>query len=191
MSEKNNGTMSATTNLNSILNTPLSASLQKEKEILLPYTNVLPLGDYSSEIVSVSEVGEQSSCIDCVHRLTDNQGQTYWVKFRFFAPKDTDALAKKMIEYGFSGTLGDALVGLCETVSIKQRSGSKKYVFIASRTLCENVSVSSQKKLGHASLNRNGRTLHQAPSRLEKERQALLSEEEDTEFDDFLTEEDE
>ena len=191
MSEKNHGTMSATTNENSILNTSLSSPLLEEKEILLPYTNILPLGNYSSEIVSVSEIGEQSPCIDCVHRLTDNQDQTYWVKFRFFAPKDTAALAKKMIEYGFSGTFGDAWVGLCETVSIEQRPGSTKYVFIANRTLCENVSCSSQKKAEHASLSRKGRTLHQAPSRLEKERQALLSEEEDTEFDDFLPEEDE
>ena len=139
MTLKNNpSTTSAPQSASSILSTPVSSSCTQNDitDVILPYADLLPTGKYISKIVSVSEgVYDSKPYIDCIHQLTDVNGDTKIVKFRYFAPTETTALRKKMAEYKFKGLMSEALDALEESVTISPRPGSAKYVYISDRTL--------------------------------------------------------
>ena len=129
--------------------------------------------------------------------LTDADGNTLFVKFRFFDPFDTQALIKVLSAYGLSGYIGDALKGLQETVDIAPRPKSIKYMYIAHRVIStvpiSSTSISTAKT--NSTTSKKGglssRLSNRSNKPVQTARQALISEDEEDEFDDFLDEADE
>ena len=104
---------------------------------ILPYVNNLPAGKYSSEIIDVADAVQKGVIvgIDCTHKLTSENGNVTFVKFRFFEPIDTSALIQVLASYGLSGNICNALKGLKEIVDIAPRPNSARYVYIAHRDI--------------------------------------------------------
>ena len=122
----------------SLLKKQISApATQASAQAVLPYINNLPAGKYSSEIVDVSDAVQNGVIvgIDCIHKLTFENGNITFVKFRFFEPIDTSALIQVLASYGLSGNIGNALMGLKEEVDIAPRPNSARYVYIAHRAI--------------------------------------------------------
>lgn len=137
MQNINLSTSSANQNGGSLLSTTISSkTTQNVSNVILPYATLLPEGSYTSKILSVGEgIYNDKAFMDCIHELIDSGGNVRQVKFRFFAPVDTDALFKKLADYKLVGTVADVLVGLEENITIAPRPGSTKYVFISDRAL--------------------------------------------------------
>lgn len=129
----------------SLLNTPISASSAQPsaQSVVLPYVSNLAGGQYVSEIIAVDDAVQNGAIvgIDCIHKLTDSSGNTLLVKFRYFAPSDIEALVKVLAEYGLTGGIGAALLGLQETVDIAARPGSNRYMSIVHRVLLSNTAT--------------------------------------------------
>lgn len=142
--------------INSIINAAIAATTPTASAFstILPYANLLPQGHYFSEIISVADATKNDVVIgiDCVHKLTNLEGKTFLVKFRFFAPRDTDNLINTLKAYGMTGSVGNVLTGLKEEVEITQRPGSDRYVHIDQRSLVSQSSAAQQshtpKKVG-------------------------------------------
>ena len=187
MQNINSCTTSATQISNSILSTPISLDCVKNdtRDVILPYTDLLPIGRYSSKILSASEgVYSNKPYIDCVHELADEDEKVFVVKFRFFAPSETDALLDTLSSYRLTGTMANVLNGLEENVTIAPRPGSTKYVYISSRALVTTTvpSSSPSKKASFGKRNRFGSMLK--GSSKPQTRQSLLDDDDD-DFDDF------
>ena len=137
MLKTNSCTVGAPQSPGSLLTTTISSSaLQNASSIILPYATLLPTGTYLSKVVAVDEgVFKDKPYIDCTHELTAPDGEVRRVKFRFFAPTETDALFQKLAEYKLVGTVGEVLVGLEEDVVIAPRPSSSRYVYISHRML--------------------------------------------------------
>ena len=195
MQNINTCTTGATQIGGSILSTPITASTihNNVPSTILPLATQLPLGNYKSEIVSVSDAIQNDEIIgiDCVHRLTNSDGSEYLVKFRFFAPKDIQSLIDILAGYGLTGNLGSALLGLKENVTIVPRPRSAKYVHISNRNLASST-VSSSPPAKKASLASNrGHLCSKTHSSSTSSQRATLLDDDDSEFDDFLDEDDE
>ena len=137
MTKNLNCTTSASQSSGSLLATTISSStMQNASSIILPYADKLATGSYTSKILAVDEgIYQEKPYLDCIHELTDPNGEVKHVKFRFFATVDTDALFKKLADYKLVGTVADVLVGLEENITIAPRPGSTKYVYISDRAL--------------------------------------------------------
>ena len=171
--------------INSLIQAAITATASPNP--ILPYSNLLPIGRYSSEIISVADAMKYDTVIgiDCVHKLTNLEGKTFLVKFRFFAPHDTENLIKTLQAYGLTGSVGDVLTGLKEEVEITQRPGSNLYVYIAQRSLVADYPATKEshtpKKVGLS-----GR-LSRRPSSVQSENiKKFFDDEEDEDFEDFL-----
>ena len=182
-------TTSASKSFGSLLSTTISSDCVKnntEKEIL-PYFDLLPTGQYISKILSVSEgVYGNKPYIDCVHELADGGGKVYRVKFRYFAPAETNALLDKLAEYKLVGSMAEALDALEENVTISPRPGSAKYVFISQRALATPTASPPAKKTSSL-----GKLSKKAKSSLGSQSRQSLLDDDDPEFDDFLEDDDE
>ena len=128
-----------TAGADSLLNVliPTAVAQPSAQAVVLPYVGSVAGGQYTSEIVAVDDAVQNGAIvgIDCTHKLTDSRGNTLLVKFRYFAPSDIEVLAKALAEYGLTGNLGSALMGLKETVDIAPRPGSNRYMSVAHRVL--------------------------------------------------------
>ena len=180
--------------IHSLLNAAIAATAPTESAYtaILPYANLLSVGHYSSQIISVADAMKDGTVmgIDCIHKLTNLEGKTFMVKFRYFVPRDTDNLINTLKAYGMTGSVGDALTGLQENIEIAQRPGSDRYVYIAKRSLVPNPSAAqeshAQKKVGLS-----GR-LNRRPSSVQSENiKKFFEDDEDEDFEDFLDEEEE
>ena len=142
--------------INSIINAAIAATVPTASvsNAILPYSNLLPAGTYESEILSVADAIQNDNVIgiDCIHKLTNHEGKSFLVKFRFFAPRDTDNLINTLKAYSMTGSVGNVLTGLKEEVEITQRPGSDRYVHIDQRSLVSESSAAQQshtpKKVG-------------------------------------------
>lgn len=195
MLNTNSRTVCASQSSGSLLSTTISSStMQNASNIILPYATLLPEGSYMSKILSVGEgIYNDKAFMDCVHELIDSGGNVRQVKFRYFAPVDTDALFKKLADYKLVGTVADVLVGLEENITIAPRPGSIKYVCISDRALVVSSASSSSPAKKHSSLGKLGHFSNKTKSASKlSSREALLDEDDDdSEFDDFLEEDDE
>ncbi|MBQ7897260.1 MAG: hypothetical protein IJ323_02430 [Clostridia bacterium] len=194
MLKTNSCTTGATQSPGSILSTLVSSTCTQNDitDVILPYADLLPTGMYISKIVSVSEgVYDSKPYIDCIHQLTDVNGDTKIVKFRYFAPTETTALRKKMAEYKFEGSMAEALDALEESVTISHRPGSAKYVYISARALATSTVSSSPPTNKPSSL--GGRIYLSSkanrPAKLSTKASLLEADEDDE--DDLLLDEDE
>ena len=131
--------MSFISNTNSLLAMPVSASAApvQQSSYVLPQVGKLPVGNYESIIYDVAEATQNGQIVgvDCYHQLTDSSGKQYRVRFRYYAPKEVDALAETLASYGLSGSLGSVLMRLQENVTVAPRAGSTTYLAISSRSL--------------------------------------------------------
>ena len=178
----------------SLLSLPISSStMQNASNIILPYSALLPTGSYSSKVLTVDEgLYKENPYLDCTHELTAPSGEVWRVKFRFFAPVETEALFKKLADYMLIGTVAEVLTGLEENITIAPRPGSTKYVFIASRTLVTSTVSSSQPLKKSSSFGKHSRLGNKAnPSSRLSTRDALLVDDDAPEFADFLDEDEE
>ena len=187
----------------SLLNTliPTAVAQPSAQAVVLPYVGNLASGQYTSEIVAVDDAVQNSSIvgIDCTHKLTDSSGNTLLVKFRYFAPFDIETLAKVLAEYCLTGGIGAALMGLQETVDIAPRPGSNRYMSIAHRVLLSNTTTVSAPTQGtsvaNPSYHKKGgmlsRHTRNSMSKSLSHTKSLLDADDDSEFDDFLDEDDE
>ena len=195
MLNTNSRTVCASQSSGSLLTTTISSStMQNASSIILPYADKLATGSYTSKILAVDEgIYQEKPYLDCIHELTDPNGEVKRVKFRFFAPVDTDALFKKLADYKLVGTVADVLVGLEENITIAPRPGSIKYVCISDRALVVSSASSSSPAKKHSSLGKLGHFSNKTKSASKlSSREALLDEDDDdSEFDDFLEEDDE
>jgi hypothetical protein len=126
-----------TVGADSLFNTKNTITLPHSSlAVVLPLVGNLPSGKYKSEIVAVENAVHNGVIvgIDCTHKLTDIGGNSFKVKFRFFAPNDVETLAKMLDLYGCTGTIGDGLYGLQETVYVAPRPNSR-YMSIIHRVL--------------------------------------------------------
>lgn len=105
--------------------------------VILPLVENLPSGQYESEIVDVRLAIQNGVAIgiDCTNKLTSSNGKSLLVRFRYFAPTDTDSLKRVLSSYGLTGKLGSALMGLKENVAIAPRPNSTRYMHIAQRAI--------------------------------------------------------
>ena len=195
MLKTNSCTVSAPQSFSSILSTQVSLSCTQNDitDVIIPYSDLLPIGQYSSKILSVSEgVCCNKPYIDCVHELVDENGKIYIARLRYFAPKETNALRDKLVEYRMVGTMAEVLNGLEEIVTIAPKSGSEKYVFISQRALATSTILSPSSAKKHSSLGKRSYFGNKAHSTSKSPtREVLLEDDEDEEFDDFLEEDDE
>lgn len=187
----------------SLLNTliPTAVVQPSAQAVVLPYVGNLAGGQYTSEIVAVVDAVQNGAVvgIDCTHKLTDSSGNTLLVKFRYFAPSDIEALAKVLAEYGLKGGIGAALMGLQETVDIAPRPGSNRYLCIAHRVLLSNTASVTAPTQGtsvaNTSCHKKGGVLSRHSrnpmSKSLSHTKSLLDADDDSEFDDFLDEDDE
>jgi len=190
-----NGISSSKSSLLSATIPVFTTQASAQPDIILPLSSLLPSGEYNSQILSTNDVFKNGIVIgiDCIHKLTDIQGNVFVVKFRLFTPYDTEALIQKLSSYGLTGTVGDALVGLEETVEIKLKPQSSQYMHIASREKLqalnstdsdsEHKKETNHKKTG--GLVARYRAL--SANKQNTQRQRLI--EEDDEFDDFEVDE--
>ena len=100
--------------------------------VVTPYRDILHEGSYDSMIISLEEVltDDKVTAIDCIQRLTDDEGTVYDVRFRVFI-EGLNKWATTFKQYGFNGSLRE-LVGLEERILIKH---GKRYAYIADRKL--------------------------------------------------------
>ena len=179
--------------IHSLLNAAIAATAPTESAYtaILPYANLLPQGHYFSEIISAADAAKDGIVIgiDCVHKLTNLEGRSFLVKFRFFTPRDTDDLMKTLQAYGLTGSVGGALTGLKEEVDIAQRPGSDRYVYITKRSLVPNPSAAqeshAQKKVGLS-----GRLSRRSSSVQNENIKKFFANDEEDDFEDFFDEED-
>ena len=197
--------MSFITKAGDLLATPISVSAAPVQQssnstYILPRVGKLPAGNYQSVIYDVTEAVQNGQIvgIDCYHELTDSGGNKYHVRFRYYAPKEVDALAETLASYGLTGSLGSVLMGLQETVTVAPRAGSTTYLAISSRsfqviqTTTPDSTVDSTTAASLPTKKKGGLVLRckrgTRPSMPSQERISLLAddEEDDDEFDDFL-----
>ena len=117
-----------TTGAYSFFNTKNSITLPHSlMAVVLPLVGNIPSGKYKSEIVAVEDAVHNGVVvgIDCTHKLTDIGGNSFKVKFRFFAPHEVGTLATMLDLYGCTGTIGSGLYGLQEIVYIAPRFKSR------------------------------------------------------------------
>ena len=186
-------TTGANQNCGSLLSTTISSiTTQNVSNVILPYATLLPEGSYTSKILSVDEgIYNDKAFMDCIHELIDSGGNVRQVKFRYFAPVDTNALFKKLEEYNLVGTVADVLVGLEENITIAPRPGSTKYVFISDRALVTPAASSPPPAKKPSSSGKRIYFGSQAnrPSKLSTKAKLLEADEDDE--DDLLLDEDE
>lgn len=182
----NSCTVGAPQSSGSLLTTTISSStLQNASSIILPYATLLTTGTYLSKVVAVDEgVFKDKPYIDCTHELTAPDGEVRRVKFRFFAPTETDELFQKLAGYELVGTVAEVLVGLEEDVTLSQRPNSSKYLYISHRVLATpTVSTPPTKKSAiHGKRSYFG---SKANASSKSPREILLEDDDD---DDILTE---
>ena len=206
----------------SLLATPVTASSVTSAQqtatpaFKLPTIGNLPIGHYESEIVDVADAVQNGQVVglDCFHQLTDSSGSTYHMRFRYYAPHEVDALVKAVASYGLSGSLGNLLQGLQESVDVAPKAPPSNYMYIAHRTLQATTQTTA------ASLPTTTQTTTATPATgsfataspptpckgvglssrrklgskqpaMSRQRAALLSEDDADEFDDFLDEDEE
>jgi hypothetical protein len=150
-----------------------------------------------SEVVDIQEVIDANSnleALDFYHKLTDSSGNVTHVRFRYY-DKELPALANSLKQYPQAKTWKD-VVGLQEDVTVAPKpSGS--YMHITARTASS--SNVSQISSGASSTNshppkRGGlssRLSNRGKKPVQTVRQALISEDEGDEVDDFFDEADE
>ena len=136
---ENNFSNVQNTTITSFLQTiiPSSMSSTSLQAAILPYVGNLAIGQYSSKIIAVDDAIQNGVLvgIDCIHELTDSNGNSVAVKFRFFAPTEVESLKNILSSYGMTGKLSSALIGLQETVNINYRPKSTRYLYISNRAL--------------------------------------------------------
>ena len=139
---------------NSILDETISETevQTSAQAVILPLIENLPNGQYESEIVDVKLAIKNGVAIgiDCINKLTNSNGESLLVRFRYFAPNDTDSLKRVLSSYGLAGKLGSALMGLKEEVVIAPRPNSTRYMHIAQRAIL-NASSSVTSAISNAS----------------------------------------
>lgn len=175
----------------SLLSTTISSSAtQNVTNTILPFATLLPTGAYLSKILSVDEgIYQEKPFLDCTHEITAPNGEVKHVKFRFFAPTETDALFQKLAEYKLVGTVAEVLVGLEENIIIAPRPNSAKYVYISQRALVTPSVSSPPHSKKSSSLGKRSCFGNKAHSTSKSPTRAILLD--DDEFDDFLEENDE
>ena len=187
-------TSGAYQSVRSLLSTNISTISENGNfpSVILPYSDRLATGSYMSKILSVDEgIYHDKAFIDCVHELTDAGGNILHVKFRYFAPHETDNLVKVLISYKLTGKIGNLLLGLEEHVNLATRPGISKYVYIASRALSTPTTSTPPPKKSCLIGKRSNKT---NTTSMTSRRDALLKYDEDEgddEFENFLEEDDE
>ena len=194
MSNSKTSTSSATiSGGSSLLQKMIPASVAQA--VVLPYVSNLTSGKYTSEIVDVVDAIQNGIVvgIDCTHKLTDADGNTLLVKFRFFDPFDTEALLQVLSTYGLSGNIGNALKGLQEIVDVAPRPKSNRYMYIAHRVLSTVPLSPTSDSTNNSAISKKGGLSSRLGSRgnkpMQTSRRPLISVDEediDDEFDDFL-----
>ena len=127
----------------SLLATPVTASSVTSAQqtappvFKTPTTGNLPAGHYDSLITDVADAVQNGQIVgvDCYHELIDSDGTNYRIRFRYYAPSEVADLAQKIGSYGLSGSLGNLLQGLQESVDVAPKAPSSNYMYIAHRTL--------------------------------------------------------
>ena len=180
-----------------------------------PTTGNLPAGHYDSLITDVADAVQNGQVVgvDCFHELTDPNGTTYRVRFRYYAPHEVDALVKAVASYGLSGSLGNLLQGLQESVDVVPKAPPSNYMYIAHRTLqattqttAASLSTTTQTTTATPATGSSATASPPTPCKgvglssrrkfgskqptMSRQRTVLLSEDEDDEFDDFLDDDD-
>ena len=167
-------------------------------QYIFPTVNNLASGNYTSEILDVKDIVEPSgnlSAIDFYHRLTDSSGDVIYVRFRYYY-KELPGLAASLQQYPQVQTWQDA-VGLKEDITVAPKSIGN-YMRIAARTAClvsasaasPAVTPASAPPAKHGGFSSRLSSKH-SNKPVQTPRQALISEDDDAEFDDFLDESDE
>lgn len=209
-------------NAGSLLATPVSpAPVAPAQQVAtpifqLPTPGNLPAGHYLSEILKVDDAVQNGQVVgvDCFHQLTDSSGSTYHMRFRYYAPHEVDALVKAVASYGLSGSLGNLLQGLQESVDVAPKAPPSNYMYIAHRTLqattqttAASLPTTTQTTTATPATGSSATASPPTPCKgvglssrrklgskqptMSRQRTVLLSEDEDDEFDDFLDEDEE
>ena len=174
-----------------------TAVSEPQPSAMLPRIGALPAGAYHSEILSIVDAVQNDAPVgvDFVHQLTDASGASYTVKFRVYAPHDLQNLVSIFASYGLSGTLDQVCLGLQEEVEIAPRAGGA-YMHIVKRCLAlsTNPQPPTSDTTEASSLTtksrKRGICAGNRPASSRPSSQALLWEDEDDEFDDFLEDDD-
>ena len=162
---------------------------------VFPTLQNLEAGNYSSEIVDVREVLDENgdlAALDFYHKLVDSNGNVTYVRFRYY-DKELPGLAQELMKYPQVETWKDA-IGIKEKVVVSKKA-SGNYLRISERCASEEADNSSMPSSPKSSdTKRSGGLLssrHRYPSQkpTTTQRIALMEEDDDSEFDDFLDDE--
>ena len=175
-----------------------TAVSEPQPSAMLPRIGALPAGAYHSEILSIVDAVQSDAPVgvDFVHQLTDAGGASYTVKFRVYAPHELQNLLAVFAGYGLSGSLDQVCLGLQEEVEIAPKAGSS-YLHIVRRhlSLLTNpqplTSDTTEASSPTTKPRKRGICVGKHPASSRPSPQALLGENDDDEFDDFLDEDDE
>ena len=159
-------------------------------QYLSPTVQNLSSGTYASEILDIKEVVNADGsleALDFYHKLTDSGGNPLWVRFRYYN-QELAALAKEFSKYPSVKTWQDA-VGLQEQITVSPKA-TGNYMRVSIRAI-SNGTTGIETSLQNSSSHKSNRGLTSrkflgAKSTFSPQKQALLSEIEDDEFDVFL-----
>lgn len=167
-------------------------------QYIFPTIKNLAAGNYYSEILDVQEVLQSDGSLEAMdfyHRLTDSNGNVIYSRFRYYE-KELPGLATSLQQYPQVQTWQDT-VGLKEDITVAPKPKSN-YMRIAVRTASlasasatsPTVSPASAPPAKRGGLSSRLSSKH-SNKPVQTPRQALISEDDDDEFDDFLDESDE
>ena len=177
--------------------------------VLLPTIGTFPAGRYDSKITGIHDAVQNGVVVgvDVIHQLTNSNGQVIHTSFRYYVPRELDALIKIFASYGLSGALNEVAIGLEEVVDISPKDRSS-YLHVAARQLKTPVSSSTSPGVApsqtstppasglptSAQPKRRGGLLGSkrpsAPPAPPTPTQIELLDDENDDFEDFLTDED-
>ncbi len=150
---------------------------------VFPTIQNISAGVYASEILDVKELLNPDGSLqafDFYHRLTDSNGETVHVRFRYYN-SEIPELAQELKKYPSVKTCSDT-IGLSEEVTVAPKK-TGNYLRIQSR-VATSSKASSSATLGSASKKLSSKSTLSPP------RRTLLSDNDD-EYDDFLDDIDE